>query len=167
MLVKNVPKLLEIYSNLNLNPDDLSFEFSEPWYFNKENAGHVPFGSSSGVYIYTEVTDNWETEFENCEYEILYIGKSQGDIGGRVWAHMGLIYEPGTKEICNPRFKYHNWKDDSSVPQKIKDNLALGETVVYAIKVNPSEFYAESLEKYLLTCCYRLDRKLPILNKSF
>ena len=40
-------------------------------------------------------TQKWNIPAIDNGAEILYVGKSDGDIGGRVWAHMGYIYEPG------------------------------------------------------------------------
>jgi len=101
MQVKTIPDLLEQFRGVGANLNDLSFEYSEPWYFNKEKAGYVPFSDCTGLYIYTGVSENLDADIFHCDTEVLYVGKSQGGIGGRVWAHMGVLYDPETKEVCN------------------------------------------------------------------
>src|SRR6266496_3411362 len=91
------------------------------------------------VYIYTEPNvPKWDMSFENNHSAVWYIGKSDGDLAGRVWDHVGRIYDPSTggKE-CVPRFKYHRWADQASVPQSIRDAVANGNIVMYTIKVDP------------------------------
>ena len=168
MIVKDIVQYLKQYKAMIAGDVPLEFEYSQPWHFNISYRDQkVPFASNSGVYIYTKPDEkNWHIPIEENIGDIWYIGKSEGDIGGRVWAHMGLIYEPGTQEECRPRFKYHDWSDDQNILDSIRNSIAEGEIVVYTIKVSPEDFNPQVIEKYLLACFYRAKKKLPILNKD-
>lgn len=168
MKVKEIVNYLFYYQELFKKGIVFDFVCSAPWHFNKPDiVPRVPLGSESGIYIYTRPNEgNWEVNIEDNNSDIWYIGKSAGDIGGRVWAHMGLMYEPETKKICNPIFKYNDWSEDNSVDPKIRDSISNGNLVVYTIKISPKEFNPEVVEKYLLSCYYKAKGCLPPLNKG-
>jgi len=168
MVVKDIIQYLDQFKSIVPNDSSFRFECSDPWHFNisyqKQN---VPFGGDSGIYVYTDpVSENWNLQIEHNYSNIWYVGKSEGDIGGRVWAHMGLIYEPDTKEVCKPRFKYNEWRDDQKIPDDIRKSIEEGDVVVYTIKIIPVSFDPKVVEKYLLSCFYRLNNRLPFLNKD-
>lgn len=117
--------------------------------------------------MYSRPGEPWDVPLDRNTEDVWYIGKSDGDLAGRVWAHVGVIYEPGTNEPCDPRFKYHQWAESDTIPTDIARSIAHGNTVVYTIKVEPfgrAPGVAQALEKYLLACCFRVDGELPPLN---
>jgi len=148
----------------------LSYTVSTPWHFNQCRKESVPFGDGNGIYIYSCPADsNWQLAPELNVEDVWYIGKSDGNIGGRVWSHVGLIYEPDLNRVeCVPRFKHHQWKKDDSVPVGVRDKIASGNIVVYTVKmeVQVSSILPNALEKYLLATCVRLTGELPVLNKG-
>lgn len=132
---------------------EFSVEVSEPWHFN-ESGGRVPFESECGIYLYTEPGDPvWRLPLAENQNAVWYVGKSGGSIGGRVWSHMGSIYDPTTGTTWTPRFKRHRWAEANSVPQDIRHRLAHGDVVVYALAVRAERnaaLLAELLEKHVL-----------------
>lgn len=98
---------------------------------------------------------------------VWYVGKSGGSIGRRVWSHMGSIYDPATRTPWTPRFKRHRWAETHSVPQDIRDRLADGDVVVYALAVRAdtnSALLADLLEKHVLVEYVLTHGHLPPLN---
>lgn len=152
-----------------------NFESSKPWSFiyPPEGNTYVPFRNDTGIYIFSKpiVTNetDWNIPMEDNNSDIWYIGKSDGDIGGRVWSHMGLIYEPGSRILCSPRFKYNEWHKDARIPEDIRTFLDNGNIVVYTIKITPinrQRFEPQVIEKFLLACYYKSEGHLPPLNKD-
>jgi len=168
MIVSDIPYCLQQFRVLFTKAVPFDSEFSKAWHFNLSYKDHrVPFNDQSGVYIYSKVSSpQWDVPLDQNSSDIWYIGKSQGNIGGRVWKHMGLMYDPKTGEPCDPRFKYHDWADDDTVPSKIRASIVNGETVVYTIKIAPNEFDPQVVEKFLLACHYRTKGILPPLNRE-
>jgi hypothetical protein len=132
--------------------------------------GQVDFAKSSGIYVYSEPdAANWRLPIEVNENSIWYIGKSDGNLAGRVWNHLGCVYEPGTNEACNPRFKYHQWAEVQGIPDVVRKSVFDGNVVVYIIEVTPngdSPGFAHALEKYLLVLYFRRYGHLPPLNAA-
>jgi hypothetical protein len=168
VVVMDIRESVESFKSLY--PGGFSFEatYSRAWHFNFSYKNRkLDFGGDSGIYIYSKPAEpDWDLPLHKNSEAIWYIGKSQGTIAGRVWAHMRLIFEPGTGEVCNPRFKYHDWANDPSVPGDICTAVATGNIVVYTIQITPSTFDPQVIEKYLLACFYKSIGTLPPLNKE-
>ncbi len=167
MKVKELKPHIDHFINFPGGRQPVSAEFSRPWHFNFCKGEQIPLSVGNGVYLYTKpATPDWNLPFEENAEDVWYIGKSEGDIGGRVWHHTGRTFEPGSQdEICNPRFKYHSWKDAAYVPDSIKNQIATGDLVVYVIQIKSElKMLAPALEKYLLVVHLRLTGELPILN---
>jgi len=166
MKVKDIRSHIENF--IKIQGIEANVQYSKPWHFNFHKGEKVPFGDCTGIYLYAEaLSDNWNIPIESCQRDIWYIGKSEGDLGGRVGKHMGLIYEPNSREVCTPRFKYNDWHSDADVPADIKRQIADGELVVYTIKlVSEKTLLALALEKYLLSIHVRVTGRLPVLNKD-
>ncbi|MEO5344663.1 MAG: hypothetical protein H7842_15350, partial [Gammaproteobacteria bacterium SHHR-1] len=83
-------------------------------------------------------------------------------------SHMGLIYDPITKEGCKPRFKYHQWADEEDISDDIKGQIETGSLSVITVKVDVAKksIMPDAIEKYLLSLCVRKDGDLPLLNKE-
>lgn len=172
MLVKDIVSCIEQFRTMFKQGNSFTAKYSNPWHFNKSyRKEQVPFANSSGIYIYSKPAPNWEVPINHNDKKIWYIGKSDGGIAARVWQHMGVIYEPGTKNECNPRFKYHQWAEDIvNVPADIRQSIAEGNVVVYTVRIEPGNnsktFNPQVVEKYLLACFYRAWDELPVLNKD-
>lgn len=113
----------------------------------------IPNADENGIYIYT-----------NLEDEVLYIGKGEfangGGIGTRSCSHVGARQEG---EIM---FGNHDWKNDGSVDQSVKDGIAKGEFLMRTIVVEPCT-YSSLVEVYLQTVYYMTHSNHPPLNKRF
>jgi hypothetical protein len=97
------------------NIEKYTIDFSKPWHFNESYKNEkVPYSDAYGIYLFTNPAIPWNIDIEGNNEDIYYIGKSEGNIGGRVWKHVGLVYEPNSNyQKCNPMFKYHNWHKDN------------------------------------------------------
>lgn len=169
MKLNKALEYIQEYVKIGFSIFPFQIKISDVWHFNHSQGIGVPFGDSSGIYIYSlPSSGSWNENPNEINEDILYIGKSNGDIGGRVWSHVGLIYEPGTKEVCIPRFKYHQWRDDENINDELKKNISDGDISVVTVKVDVpiNSMIPEAIEKYLLSLCVRIDDKLPILNKG-
>jgi hypothetical protein len=168
VLVKDIVPCIEQFRTMFKQGNSFKAEYSKPWHFNKSyKTDQVPFAKLNGVYIYSKpASPDWNVPIYQNEEVIWYIGKSAGGIGARVWQHMGSIFEPGTEDVCKPRFKYHQWANDDNVPDDIRQSIADGNVVVYIVRIEPDNFNPLVVEKYLLACFYRAWGKLPILNKD-
>ena len=170
MQLRNLAEVVETFRLMQGSP--LNVIFGKPWHFTHSySERHVDFAAqSAGVYIYTEpVTPDWNVPLEQSPAAVWYIGKSDGALAGRVWAHVGAIRDPETGKECVPRFKYHEWAAQQSVPQSIRDSVANGNVVVYTIRIHlvgEPPGYAQALEKFLLASHFRNTASLPPLNRG-
>lgn len=167
--VCDLQKYAETFRDLPRAAFPLKIEFSDPWHFSHSYRDkRVPFASSNGVYLYTSPNKPWwNIPLDQNGGEVWYIGKSEGNVADRVWAHMGAIYDPATGKPCEPRFKYHQWAESKYVPSEVRNAIAYGHVVVYTIRVETDQEtpgISLALEKYLLSCCFRASGKLPLLN---
>jgi len=168
MKVCSLKRYVEAFRALPDASQPISLHFSRPWHFNHTFREPIEFAKDSGIYIYTCPANPWDLALDQNAQDIWYIGMSDGGLAGRVWAHVGAIYDPpGSGVLCNPRFKYHQWTTVETVSDQIKTAIAIGNLVVYTIKVEAigsAPGLAQALEKFLLACCFRVDGKLPPLN---
>jgi hypothetical protein len=166
--VQYIKKILDKFIALPWNFQPLRCEISEPWHFNESREIDVPFGYEKGLYLYTKPNvPEWNLPMINNENPVWYVGKSEGDVGGRVWNHVLPVTEKQTGLPCIPRFKYHQWSEIPSVPEDVRDSVASGIVVVYTISVRSESqvpFLAELLEKYVLIEYVLAEGKLPVLN---
>jgi len=157
------------FVNCCSKPVEIALEFSKPWHFNHSfREEHPPFRGSPGVYIYAEPSlPSWQMPFEKCTSAVWYIGMSNGDIAGRVWRHVEPIYDPATNQPWTPRFKQHQWWQNTTIPSHILEAVATGNVVVYGMKVEPVgplPGLPRVLEAYLLARYYAATGSLPLLN---
>jgi len=160
-------KLLQLVDDFsNLSSTKHKFKCCEPrtWCF-EASKQKIPYAKTNGIYMYFS---KFLTIEEAKNEEVLYIGKSNGNIAARVWSHVGKLYENDQKTLCVPRFKYHQWANDKSVSTDIRNLVANGEICVVTIQINTDtkSFLPLALEKYLLALCVVKDGKLPVLNKD-
>ena len=148
------------------NIEKYTIDFSKPWHFNESAKTAVPYSDAYGIYLFTNPANPWNIDIESNNEDVLYIGKSEGGIGGCVWQHVGLIYEPNSNyQLCNPRFKYHKWHKDN-ISEEVKHKIANGDIVIYSVKISPNDLMVNALEKYLLALYHRKTGKLPVLNRG-
>jgi hypothetical protein len=151
----------------------IEVEFGKPWHPNHDRGSKVPNGAAGGLYLYTRPgIGEWRIDAKDNPNDVWYIGKSQKDIGGRVWHHLGSIYEPGVKGVeCVPRFKYHKWSRNCDyIAPEIRNAIAEGEVVIYTVALKNSAgfpYLAELVEKVALTEYAFAFNKIPPLNRSF
>ncbi|MAD88551.1 MAG: hypothetical protein CMK64_02510 [Pseudoalteromonas sp.] len=165
MLVKDIYKWTKLYSQLPAC-DEL-FEFSNSWHFDDAKSTYPPFRGSPGVYIYAK--GKTQAEFDNCDLEVLYIGMSEVDVCGRIWSHVGTIYDPETKQEWLPKFKKHQWESSSYVSGDIKNTVANGNMTVFCIRPNSDNLpnLPRALEAALISSYYLVNKCLPPLNLQF
>jgi hypothetical protein len=165
MFVKDIYVWASNYSALQGNVK--AFEFSNSWHFDDAKNSYPPFRGSPGVYIYAKGRCN--TSFNTCNLEVLYIGMSEVDICGRIWSHVGTIYDPDTRQEWTPKFKKHQWANDEHLNNDIKDIIAEGDITVYCIKPASSTLrnLPRALEASLISSFYIVNGKLPALNQQF
>lgn len=171
MTVAFVKRKIDEFGKIQSAFGALKVEIGRPWHFNESKEEYVPFGKEHGLYLFTKPNlPDWEIEAEENDNPVWYVGKSAGDIGGRVWKHVGLIFDPETKLVCNPRFKFHRWSNVLSVPEDTRKSVADGNVVVYTVAVRSesmSPLLSELLEKYVLVHYALENGGLPELNLQF
>lgn len=149
----------------------LTVEVSDPWHFNHCQGTNIPFQNAGkgGIYLLTEPGEHWDQVAESNYNPVWYIGTSQKNVGGRVWDHVGSIYDEETGAQNVPRFKHHRWADIASIDESIRERVSEGDIVVYTIAIS-SENHDQSyllpalLEKYVLVEFVMASGKLPPLN---
>ncbi|HUL11825.1 MAG TPA: hypothetical protein VLU73_06615 [Methylococcaceae bacterium] len=150
MSAKKVSNSLLSFTRLSSVLGPLSIDISPPWHFNESKGKRLPYEADYGIYLFSKPSyPTWEIPLAENDSEIWYVGKSAGDIGGRTWKHMGLIYEPGTNSPCTPRFKYNQWANVESVDSDIRKPITDGDVVIYVVKVSGSPSLTDT-QRYLL-----------------
>jgi hypothetical protein len=136
MIVREVKRVADEFASRAARTPPLEIEFSRPWHFNESRQEYPPFRGCPGVYVYAQAdSTSWNTSFDASAGEVWYIGMSEADLAGRIWAHVGPIYDPATRQEWTPRFRNHQWNNDTRVEQRIRDAIAEGRIVVYSIRV--------------------------------
>lgn len=168
MVASNVIESVKRFRELPSALGPCEIETSDPWHFNESGGQRIPYEHHPGIYLYTRpARTDWRIPLGENNNEIWYVGKSAGSLGGRVWSHMGSIYDPETGTPWEPRFKRHRWAELQSVPQDVRESLANGDVVVYtlAIRSDTSQaLLAELLEKHVLVEYVLSQGQLPVLN---
>lgn len=143
-------------------------EISSPWHFNESGKERIPFEHHAGIYLYTRPGGTeWRVPLGENTNEVWYVGKSAGSLGGRIWSHMGSIYDPETGTPWEPRFKRHRWAELQAVPLDVRESVANGDVVVYTMAIqSEANLYlmAELLEKHVLVDYVLANGRLPVLN---
>lgn len=101
----------------------------------------IPLADKAGVYVYL------------IDKEVVYIGKSERELGIRVCSHLGVPIGPPN----NRSFPYHQWSKWGNHPDSNKEKefqnvckkIEAGEFEIITINVNPGSF-APALESFLL-----------------
>ncbi|RWX47422.1 hypothetical protein H206_01514 [Candidatus Electrothrix aarhusensis] len=150
-----------------LNNAHSKFEFSSIWHFDEAKKTYPPFRGFPGVYIYAKGKS--KSSFDTCNLEVLYIGMSKVDLCGRIWSHVGTIYDPDTGQEWSPKFKKHQWSECAAISNELKEIIAEGDLSVYCIKtaIDSLENLPRALEASLISSYYLVNRKLPPLNQQF
>jgi hypothetical protein len=173
MRAKDVEKALREFEKSDSSFGELSVTISNPWHFNSSRELRIPFESEYGIYLFTKPSlPSWDIGIDSNDQDVWYVGKSVGDIGGRVWNHVGRIYDPETKLPCSPRFKFHRWADVDSIDPNIRKAVADGNVVVYTIRISATPtlthaqkgLLSELAEKYVLVKYVLEHGKPPALN---
>jgi len=91
MIVKNIKKTID---TIVTESGRFTASYSEPCFYNYETrqwSSPIPYGDKiGGVYLIAlckEMVD-WRVRIEDNDSDVLYIGKSNGDIGGRLRSHI-------------------------------------------------------------------------------
>jgi len=168
MLVKDIPRCLETYLQLFPQGSGFRTSYSRAWHPNRSSDDPIDeLGATTGIYIYSAPGDpDWDLKMSENDNSIWYIGKSRGSVRARVWQNLGRLYEKDGS-VCDPRFKYHRWANDSTVRDvATKDAVAKGDFVAYSVSITPLAhcFEPQVVETFLLSCFYRSTGTLPILN---
>lgn len=176
MAVRIVQDALEEFGRMRCDFGPLRTTVSEPWHYREIQEKRIPFESDYGIYLLSNpVEPDWRVPLEVNESDLWYVGKSAGDIGGRIWKHLGNAYNPDTGQRYDPPCKAHDWADSKHVDVEIRDSIANGNLVVYAIRLDFSEGMTEAqrrllpevLEKHVLVRYFLAYGQLPPLNFQF
>ena len=166
--VKFAKELVENFCKRPSPFGQIKFEVSAPWHFNESKGAGIPFAKENGIYIYTKPNKpSWNISADENSNELLYVGKSVGDISGRVWHHVGRTCDPTTNLPSSPRFKFHRWSTALSVPSEVRESVATGNVVIYTISLHSESrnyILPELLEKYVLVEYVLAMGRLPALN---
>lgn len=131
MKIQDVKVALDTFQGLFPGPVPFELEYSPPWHFHEAVKLRVPFEHDRGIYLYSKPSSpDWHLPIGQNDSPVWYIGMSNSAIAGRVWSHMGLIYEPGTSQRPAPPFKYHQWAQLESFPPEVVNAVANGDIVV-------------------------------------
>jgi hypothetical protein len=145
-----------------------SIQFSKPWQPKDRTTERVPHENTGGIYLFSEpVASEPTAAAEDSEGEVWYVGTSRANMGSRIWAHLGPVYDPATGAVFDPPFKAHAWVSRPNKPANMLSTIATGHVVVYAASVEPNgnqPGWAVVLEKFLLVKSYLLYRRIPTLN---
>jgi hypothetical protein len=143
----------------------LSHKFSDPWQPKDRMVRRIPQEDSGGIYLFTEPV----APADDGRGEVWYIGTSNASLGGRIWSHLGRVYDPATGKVFDPPFKEHGFFLPKGISENVPTAIETGEVVVYTVSIKPTGAvpgWPAVLEKYLLVRSYLLDRRIPILNQS-
>jgi len=147
-----------------------TMEIGDPWHARESWHEPFPFADDSGVYLYSRPSEGqWQVNAEDNDQPVWYVGVSL-TIGGRARDHLGVQYEPKSKYVpCVPKFKYHRWSELVYVPTEVRDSIARGNLVIYALALRGSDpkftrLASEMLEKHLLVQNVFDCQELPVLN---
>ncbi|GEM_PF-2041069 len=170
MTVRDVAQQIIAFQQMFPGATPFQVEFAQPWHFDEATQRRIPFADDIGIYLYTQpATPNWNLLIHDNVSAVWYIGKSDAALAGRVWAHVTLIYEPGSRQVPSPRFKYEQWAQNQKISSAIREAVADGQITVYTIKITPAgraPGWPGVIEKYLLSYFYRATGALPPLNDT-
>ena len=149
---------------------------SDPWYYLEQHTNlRIPYETDYGIYLFTKPSEpDWKISLDENRSTLWYVGKSAGDIGGRVWNHLGNVYNENG-ERCDPPCRAHQWAGNENVDASIRDAIAHGCLVVYTVKIempgnlNQTQemLLPELLEKHILMRYFLKYGRLPALNFQF
>ncbi len=146
-----------------------SITFSPPWRPKDRNKERIPQEDRGGIYLFSEpVTPEPSSAPEN-RGEVWYVGTSSRP-GGRIWQHLGPVYDPAG-QLLDPPFKGHHWAllQSQRITENVKSVIATGDVVVYVVSIDPpgqDPGWPAVLEKWLLVESYFREGQIPCLNLS-
>lgn len=154
MKVKDLDINLQLFKNFFNSKADISIKKHpdvyiprKNWFLPGERNQKVPASDFPGVYLYL---------YKN---RVIYVGKSEGKMGERVFSHLGA---PNWDEM---EFPYHQWACAAHPDPKMADEFAeacaavrSGKIEIVSIVVKPG-YFAPALESFLLS-----RREKPLLN---
>ena len=163
MRVSDVGQLVSEFQR-GLAWEGFEFEFCDAWHLEQWRERRVPCESEPCLYLLTRpASPYWSIPLSDNGSDLWYVGKSNKG-AGRVWDHFGNVFEPVTSKPVFPQ--NHRWVGLEAIPGSIRDAIAMGQCVVYAIRLEPKQKRGLpiALEKSVTGRLYQQYGQFPVLN---
>lgn len=149
----------------------LRLSISAPWHFKEFRKTRLEVESEGGLYLYTRpASPDWKIPAATNASDVWYVGKSDRNLTGRVWNHMGVADPAQSTHDGSPRFSRHKWaKNCDYIGANLLSNLEKGEVVVYTVAIDGVTGFGytpELIEKHVLVEYALKYGALPALNRQ-